>query len=193
MKRMKRIAALLLVLTMVLTLTTTAMAANKIKADMFVMLKRNATAYSAAKASKATKSVAMKGSTGYVNKVSGKYAKVVVNAYSGKTVFFKLADLQETTQDSILVAWVKGGDGMSSAVKGSVMSFSPEKKKVKATGNTTLRKGYSLSYKAGGDVKKGEVLKYLGYAGYDDRMVVWYKVRYKNNIRWISSLFSKLI
>lgn len=194
MKCMKKLFAAVLALALVLALTAPAMAAAKIKAGDYVELKRDATAYSAAKNSKATKNVAMKGSIAQVTKVSGKFAKVVVNPSSNKTVYFKTSDLKISTSGAsyIIVGWIKGGDGMSKAVDGSKMSYEPEKKKVKVTQTISLRKGYSLSHKTAGTVKKGKVLKYRGYVGFDDRGIMWFNVSYKNKSLWISSICAQL-
>ena len=200
---MKKLIATILVLTMVLALTATATAAAKLEAGQFVKLRRNAYAYTAAKASKITQSVAAKGSHAYVVKVVGNYVKVLVNSSSNKAVFFKASDVKPTTSPDdafVLVYWVKGGQGMSKPVKGSetaddgvFMISSPNMKTIKVTGKTTLRTGYSLSNKAVATVKKYAKLKYLRRYGIDDRGVMWYKVRYNKANRWISSYFAKVV
>ena len=188
---MKKFAAALLVLTMVLALASTAMAATKFAKDDWVVLKKNSTAYTAAKSSKATKNVAEKGSVAKVVKERGKFVKVIVNKKAGTTVYFKKSNLVPYTDKKdpyILVFWAKGGRGMSSDIDW-IDDYMPEMTKVKITGRTNLRKTPGLESKSQGVVKKGDVLKFKGKMGYDDRGVGWFKVSKNGKILWVSSHF----
>lgn len=76
MKTMKKLVAALLVLTMVLALTGTAMAGCKFKAGTWIKFIKNAYAYDAAKDSKKTSVVVRKGSRAVVLEVKGSFAKI---------------------------------------------------------------------------------------------------------------------
>lgn len=76
MKTMKKLVAALLVLTMVLALTGTAMAGCKFKAGTWIKFIKNAYAYDAAKDSKKTSVVVRKGSRALVLEVKGSFAKI---------------------------------------------------------------------------------------------------------------------
>ena len=187
---MKKILSVLLVLTMVLAFASTAMAATNYTAGDMIVLKRDANAYDAAKSSKKTKSVAAEGSTAAVVKQCGDYVQVVVN-WGGTTTYFRKCDvtLYYGTK-GISVIWNKGGKGMSTCIKDSIIDFMPQMTKVKVTGHTNLRKNPGMKFKSQGVVEKGDVLKYKGYIGIDDRMLVpWFKVRYKGKNLWISRAY----
>jgi len=76
MKTMKKLVAALLVLTMVLALTGTAMAGCKFKEGTWIKFIKNAYAYDAAKDSKKTSVVVRKGSWAKVLEVKGSFAKI---------------------------------------------------------------------------------------------------------------------
>jgi len=76
MKTMKKLVAALLVLTMVLALTGTAMAGCKFKKGTWVKFTKNAYAYDAAKDSKKTSTIVRKGSFACVLDVKGGFAKI---------------------------------------------------------------------------------------------------------------------
>jgi hypothetical protein len=187
---MKKVLSVLLVLTMVLAFASTAMAATNYTAGDMIVLKRDANAYDAAKSSKKTKSVAAEGSTALVVKQCGDYVQVVVN-WGGTTTYFRKCDvtLYYGTK-GISVIWNKGGKGMSTCIKDSIIDFMPQMTKVKVTGHTNLRKNPGMKFKSQGVVEKGDVLKYKGYIGIDDRLLVpWFKVRYKGKNLWISGAY----
>ena len=187
---MKRFIAAFLVLTMIFALSATAMAATQYAEGDWVVLRRDATAYSAAKSSKATGSVAERGSVAKVVKQNGEFVKVKValSKDSNKTTYFKKSDLKRYTGKSepmILIYWVKDGTGMSRSLDW-IDDYYPKMTKVRVTRTTDLRKTNGLEYKSRGVVEKGEVLEYLGKMGYDDRGVGWYKVRKGGKTLWIS-------
>ena len=189
---MKKILSMLLVLTMVLAFASTAMAATNYTAGDMIVLKRDANAYDAAKSSKKTKSVAAEGSTALVVKQCGDYVQVVVN-WGGTTTYFRKCDvtLYYGTK-GISVIWNKGGKGMSTCIKDSIIDFMPQMTKVKVTGHTNLRKNPGMKFKSQGVVKKGDVLKYKGQIGWDNRGFAWYKIRKDGKTLWISENFSTL-
>lgn len=194
---MKRIVAALLVLTMIFGLSATAMAASKsfVKGD-WVVLRRNATAYNAPKSSKATASVAEKGSVAKVVNQYGDFVKVKVTAQktSKITTYFRKSDLKRyngESDPSILVYWIRGGRGMSTSLDW-IIDYYPEMTKVKVTGHTNLRKTNGFELRSLGAVEKGDVLKYLGKMGYDDRGVGWLKVRKNGKTMWLSVHFASM-
>ena len=162
---MKKILSVLLVLTMVLAFASTAMAATNYTAGDMIVLKRDANAYDAAKSSKKTKSVAAEGSTALVVKQCGDYVQVVVN-WGGTTTYFRKCD----------VTLYYGTKGIS----------------VIWNGHTNLRKNPGMKFKSQGVVKKGDVLKYKGQIGWDNRGFAWYKIRKDGKTLWISENFSTL-
>ena len=186
---MKKLVSMLLVLTMVLAVATSAVAACDIKAGMWVKFKKDSAAYSAAKSSEKTKSVVQKGSVAYCDKICGKYARLIVNDYANTKAWFKADDLKETSQDWTKVVWAKGGKGMST--ERAVYSTDTRIKGlyVKVSGHTNLRKGPGMKCASQGVVEKGKLLKLTGRYGFDDRDVEWYEVCYKGKKLWVSYNF----
>ena len=192
MKNMKKLVAALLVMTMVVALATTAFAACKIKKGMYVEFKCDSAAYTAAKESKKTKSVVEKGSTALCNKVCGKFARLIVNEAAGTEAWFKTCDLKESDVESIWVFWAKGGKGMSTCRKGTIMKLPGLKgMKLIVTGHTNLRKNCGMKFKSQGVVEKCDKLKSTGYIGWDDRGVMWFQVCKGGKKLWVSSNFIK--
>ena len=189
---MKKFIAALLVLTMVLSLASAAMAACDIKAGMWVEFKCDSAAYTAAKSSKKTASEVQKGSIAWCEAVCGKYAKLLVNE-AGKTYrWFKTADLKESTVSYTLVIWAKGGKGMSTCTKARYFVKQLKDVKIKVTGHTNLRKNPGMKFKSQGVVEKCDMLKLTGRYGYDDRGVAWLEICKKGTKLWVSSMYVAL-
>ena len=196
MKNMKKIVAALLVLTMVMALAgTAAMAASRLEGK-FVVLTEDSNAYTAAKSSKKTASVAKEGSRGLCVDTCGSYAKVVVNMGDGTTAWFKKCDLDvDANQDLpvILFFWAKGGKGMSRCLKNTIdTNKALFHGKIKVTGHTNLRKNPGMKFKSQGVVEKCDKLKLTGRYGWDNRPVAWLEVCVKGKKLWVSSAFVKL-
>ena len=188
---MKKFVSMLLVLSMVLALCGTAFATAK--AGYYVYFKCDTNAYTAAKSSAKTKSVAAKGSYGYCDKICGKYARVIVNASANTKVWFKKCDLNVTDVEAITVVWAKGGKGMSTCRKWTIETNKRLfKGKIKVTGHTNLRKNCGMKFKSQGVVEKCDKLKLTGRYGYDDRGIAWLEVCYKGQKLWISSVYVEL-
>ena len=189
---MKKFIAALLVLTMMLSLASVAMAACDIKAGMWVEFKRDSAAYTAARSSKKTASEVRKGSTARCVAVCGKYAKLEVNKTAGTCRWFKTCDLKESEYSVTLVVWAKGGKGMSTCTK--VRYFVKELKgvKVRVTGHTNLRKNPGMKFKSQGVVEKCDRLKMTGNIGVDDRPYMWIEVCKDGKKLWLSSAFADL-
>lgn len=189
---MKKFVSVLLVLTMVLAVTATAVAACDIKAGMWVEFKKDSAAFTEAKSSKETKNVVAKGSSALCDKVCGKYARLIVNSASDIKRWFKVCDLKQATIEGLeRVIWAKGGKGMST--KGHVYGYDKNLKGryVKVSGHTNLRKTPSLHCASQGVVEKCTMLKLAGHTGFDDRGVEWFEVCYKGKKLWLSMWYIK--
>lgn len=185
---MKKFVSALLVLTMVLAIATTAVAACNIKAGMWVEFKKDSPAFTEAKSSKETKNVVREGSSAWCDKVCGKYARLIVNSTSNIKRWFKVADLKEASVKAEIVIWAKGGKGMSSKVSIYPVNDYLKGKYVKVSGHTNLRKTPSLHCASQGVVEKCTLLKLTGRTGFDDRAfsTMWYEVCYKGKKVWVS-------
>lgn len=189
---MKRFVAALLVLTMVMALAGSALAACDFKADSWVEFKKDSAAYNAAKSSKKTNNVVQKGSHAWCDKICGKYARLVVNVEAQTKRWFKVDDLKKASVENewTRVVWAKGGKGMSTYEKGTKF-YNPAIKGfyVKVSGHTNLRKSAGMKCKSQGVVEKGDLLKLTGYTGFDDRGVLWAEICRKSDKLWLSSNF----
>lgn len=68
------------------------------------------------------------------------------------------------------------------------------KKRVKATkGDTYVRRYPDRDSRDFGVLYQGDSLPFLNETEYDDRPVLWYKVKYNGQAGWVSSKFTKLI
>jgi len=187
---MKKFLSVLLVLTMVLAIAGSAMAACKFEKGDWVEFKRDANAYNAAKSSKKTNNVVAKGSHAQVKGVCGNYVKVRVNEASKIDKWFKAADLKTAPKDNrwTWVIWAKGGKGMSTRLWGIPITTNNYIKNcyVKTSGHANLRKTPSLNCKSQATLEKCVMLKLTGRIGIDDRIVSWYEVCYKGKKLWLS-------
>ncbi len=184
---MKKFVSVLLVLTMVLAVATTAVAACNIKARMWVEFKKDSPAFTAAKSSKETNNVVAKGSMALCDKICGKYARLIVNSASDIKRWFKVADLKEASvEGNERVIWAKGGKGMSSKTTIYPVDKHLKGKYVKVSGHTNLRKSPSLHCASQGVVEKDKMLKLAGRTGFDDRHVLWFEVCTKGKKLWLS-------
>ena len=189
---MKKLISMLLVLTMTLALASTAMAACNLERYDWVEFVKDANFYTAAKASKKTNNVVKAGSVAQVERVCGDYVRLIVNADAMTMCWFKSSALKEITSNRMThVVWAKGGKGMSTSV--SMERIEGIKGYyVKVTGHTNLRSFPGLERKSQGVVEKGDVLKYKGQIGWDNRGFAWYKIRKDGKTLWISENFSTL-
>lgn len=65
--------------------------------------------------------------------------------------------------------------------------------RVKATGDVYVRRHPDKDSADLGVLYKGETAAYLGEKRWDDRDVMWYKVRHNGNTGWVSSRYAKLV
>ena len=194
---MKKLVSMLLVLTMVLALAGTAMAACKITKNTWVFFEKDANAYTAARASKKGNSVVQKGSHAWYDKVCGDYARVIVNVADNTKRWFKVSALKEYEEadeyTQTYIVWAKGGHGMSESVDSTKVS-GLKGMYVKVTGHTNLRKDAGMECKSQGVVEKCTLLKCTGKVGYDNRyqgIYNWIQVNHKCKKLWVSSYFVK--
>ena len=215
MKNVKKLIAALLVLTMVLALASTAVAACKIKVGDCVKFTKNTVAYKC-KGGKATSMVVRKGSYALVKRVCGDWVELYLDILDDSvTRWFKTDNLKVSANGkkiadgaylSIYVVYSEGGVGKSSELlvfddKDSTDEFdyndiriSPDcYKHVKATSKVWLHKECSLKKNYGVALHKDEKVKYRRKWGYDTRFVMFYGVKYKGKCLWVSSEYSKLV
>ena len=217
---MKKLVAALLVLTMVLALTGSAMAGCKFSIHQYVKFNKNAYAYTEPKNSKKTNdpaTIVSKGSIGAVEGISGDWVLVRLTPYgtggnftcptNGLTCWtgwFKAGDLKASkaaalTAD-VLVRFSNGGVGLSKPLykdyykdEGAYRISDNCYKHVKATSKVWLHYTPSLSNSYGKALKKDQKVKYRRVWSLDDRIVPFYGVRYEGKCLWVSSLYTKLV
>ena len=215
MNNVKKLIAALLVLTMVLALTGSAMASCKIKEGDCVKFTKNTVAYKC-KDGKATDTIVRKGSYALVKRVCGNWVELYLDILDDSvTRWFKTDNLKvsdkgmkmgEDIYFTIYVVYSNGGVGMSSellvmkdADADDDMDFdhyriSPDcYKHVKATSKVWLHKESSLKKNYGVALHKDDKVKYRRVYGYDSRFVLFYGVKYKGKCLWVSSEYSKLV
>lgn len=165
------------------------MADSAIKKGMTVIFKKDSAAYTAPTSSKKTFDIVRKGSRAMCDKVSGSYARLIVNEESNIKRWFKTSDLEETDKWSKVV-WVMGGKDMTDV---SYRSYEPRFKGlfVKVTALTYLRKTPSMHGNIQGIIQKNVKLKLTGYRGIDDMNVNWLGVYHNGKKRFVCSEFLK--
>ena len=65
--------------------------------------------------------------------------------------------------------------------------------KITAPESVNVRKHPSLKSRIIGYLNHGDKVTYDGATQYDDRGVLWYRVRFNNTIGWVSSKYSKKV
>lgn len=197
---MKKLVSILVLLSMVLALCSTAMASSKIHVYDYVKFTGNAYGYEKA-GSKKTDLIIKKGSCAYVYAVSsnGKWVKISVDWYADTNgdleyMWFSTDHLKVLGDDDTYMPLIfaSGGSGRSYQID-KAHTFAPKgASRVKATGKVNIRKTASLSGKSLGVLHKGESLKYLKKVSLDSRGLVFFKVRYNGKNAWVSSIYTKL-
>ena len=194
---MKKFVSVLLVLTMVLALAGTAMAACKIEKG-WVVFTKDANSYNAARASKKTNNVVQKGSIAWCDRVCGDYARLIVNEKEQTKRWFKCSALKNVEEGVTYVVWAKGGRKMSESEDKITWIEGIKGLYVKVIGHTNLRKNPGLECKSQGVVEKCDLLKVTGYIGRDDRlhgysgMYNWIQVCKKGKKLWVDTSFVKM-
>lgn len=215
MNNLKKLIAALLVLTMVLALTGSAMAACKFKEWDCVKFTKNSTAYKT-KGGKATDTIVRKGSCALVKQVCGNWAELYLDYDFELTRWFKAGNLKlaqgKKLHEALLPIYViysQGGTGMSSKIEDFVWQdqdepddeldflcyrISPDcMKHVKAKASTWLHKEPSLKKNYGKALHKGDKVAYRRVYSFDSRFVMFYGVKYKGKCLWVSEGYTKLV
>jgi hypothetical protein len=220
MKTMKKLVAALLVLTMVLALTGTAMAGCKFSIHEYVKFTCNAVAYSEPSSRKDTDTIVSKGSIGCVEGVVGNWVRVRLTPYGTDgnftcpdfgtcwTGWFKAGDLKSSVaavNGDVLVRFSNGGVGLSKPRYRDTTGFYYFKdegatrisddcyRKVKATAKVWLHYTPSLSDSFGKALHKDQKVNYRRRYSFDDRGVMFYGVWKSGKCLWVSSLYTKLV
>lgn len=201
---MKKLIAALLVLTMVLALTGSAMAASICIGD-YVKFTKNAYAYEKPHSYNRAKDpevIVSKTSVGQVvDKCNGYYkirvTPIIDGAYYAcwfKSGDVKLSNPVDATLDGVAVRFSNGGNGFSKPLLGLVKDdINTDKCHVKATGKVWMHKTPSLSNSYGKALHKDDVVKYRHLIGFDTRGVGFYGIRYDGKCLFVSSGYSKLV
>ena len=220
---MKKLVAALLVLTMVLALTGSAMASCDFELHQYVNFTKNSYAYTEPKSSKKTNdpaTIVRRGSIGAVEGVSGDYVLVRLSRYKYTGIegedwnfycpvadaycwaaWFKADTLKlngkgivpSQKTGDVLITYSNGGVGLSKAEAGATVVDLCCYDHIKATSKVWLHKTYSLSKNYGKALKKNQKVKYRHIVGYDDRGMPFYGVRYDGKCLWVSSAYSKRV
>ena len=180
MKTLMKIVAAMLIAVMLLS--TVAFA------ESFVKFTSNGIGYKKAGSGK-TGIIIKKGSVAVVEKKGDAWTRVTLD--QNTSLWFK-NDCLKKTKDSGAIIYAAGGKGKSNVYEGAEPeSYKKSCKKVLASGKCNIRKEPCLSGKSLGTLKKGKALKYLGVRRVDSRGVYWYKVDFKGNTAWVSSVYTK--
>ncbi len=203
---MKKLIAALLVLTMVLALTGSAMAASICVHD-YVKFTKNSYGYDAPHSYKRTSDpevIVHKGSIGEVVAKKNGYYRIRLTPYtnadgSAYALWFKKGDVKLSKASAItgdvLVIFSNGGNGFSKPVAGSVVkdTINTNKCHVKATAKVWMHYTPSLSNSYGKALHKDDKVKYRHVIGMDTRGVPFYGIRYSGKNLFVSSAYSKLV
>ena len=202
MKNLKKFIAALLVLSMLLAVSVSALAKAKIEEDAGAVFTGTAWGYKQAKLGTRSKIAICKDSLVQVSKVSkdGKWAKVLVDPDNDTLLWFQtkyLAHYSEVDEEDMKpIRFAAGGtdhsdeDDEAQEIK---YKTSYKKVQVKKGKRTNVRKTASLKGKTLGVVRSGQKIKYLGVRKMDLRGVFFYKVKYNGKTAWISSEYTKLV
>ena len=199
---MKKLVAALLVLTMVLALTGSAMASSICVGD-YVKFTKNSYAYNAPHSYKRTSDpevIIRKNSVGEVVAKKNGYYRIrltpYVNGYA-YALWFKKGDvkLSKPVAGDVLVIFSNGGNGYSKPVAGSIVkdTINTNKCHVKATAKVWMHYTPSLSNSYGKALHKDDKVKYRHVIGFDTRGVGFYGIRYSGKNLFVSSAYSKLV
>ena len=202
---MKKLIAALLVLTMVLALTGSAMAASICVGD-YVKFTKNSYGYDAPHSYKRTSDpevIVHKGSIGEVVAKKNGYYQIRMTPYTNGTAYvlwFKKGDVKLSKASAItgdvFVHFSNGGNGFSKpdTYIGIVKDTgNPGKCHVKATAKVWMHYTPSLSNSYGKALHKDDKVKYRHVIGMDTRGVPFYGIRYSGKNLFVSSAYSKLV
>ena len=217
MKIVRKLTAALLVLSLVLAVTCTAMAASKWDKYQIVKFTKNTVAYKT-KGGKATSTIVRKGSYAQVKRDCGNWVQLYLTLDETVTRWFKKSNLKTCSQGKysktlgiylpVYVMYSQGGVGLSYTDKALVLDdadpvdetdwnnyrISPDcMKHVKATASVWMHKESSLKKNYGRALHKGDKVTYRRKWGFDSRFVIFYGIKYHGKCLWVSSVYSKLV
>ena len=220
MKTMKKLVAVLLVLTLALALTGTAMAACKFKEGDHLKFTKNTNVYSAPRDRSKTDTIIHKGSWAKVICTSGsKWVKLQLNFMDkSKTGWFRIDNLKVISDPKkywkdvnfknpqgqiiadfgmvdIYVTYSKLGKGMSSETAHYYIDDVTADcyDHVKADATVWMHKVAALQKKVVPALHKGDKLKYRFRVGIDSRGIWFYGIRKNGKDLWVSAQYSHLV
>ena len=220
MKTMKKLVAVLLVLTLALALTGTAMAACKFKEGDHLKFTKNTNVYSAPRDRSKTDTIIHKGSWAKVICTSGsKWVKLQLNFMDkSKTGWFRIDNLKVISDPKkywkdvnfknpeggviadfgtvdIYVTYSKLGKGMSSETAHYYIDdVTPDcYDHVKADATVWMHKVAALQKKVVPALHKGDKVKYRFRVGIDNRGIWFYGIRRNGKDLWVSAQYSHLV
>ncbi len=220
---MKRTVSVLLVLTMVLTmllsLTSTAVASCKFKEDDRIEFVRNTAVYKNHRDGSKTDTVVRKGSISVVKSTCGdKWVELYLDPFDeANTGWFKVDNLKKTDRyievragkmvwgSYVFICYSSGGAGKSSTYlgpwndsgkwlsDGGYRISTDDYRHVKANASVWLHREPSLKKSYGRALRKGDKVKYLRQWALDSRLVPFLRVKYQGKCLWVSMQYSKIV
>ena len=216
---MKKTVSVLLVLTMLLALTSTAVASCKFKGDDRIEFVRNTVVYKDHDDGSKTGAVVRKGSVSVVKSTCGdKWVELYLEPIDdAKTGWFKVNDLKKTDRyvevragnmvwkSYVFICYSSGGAGKSSAYlgpwndsgkwlsDGGYRISTNTYQHVKARASVWLHREPSLKKSYGKALHKGDKVKYLRQWALDSRLVPFLRVRYQGKCLWVSMQYTEIV
>lgn len=219
MKTVKKLVAALLVLTLVLALTGSAMAGCKFKVGDRVEFTKNTALYDDHHDSDKTDTIVRKGSFSVVKSTCGdKWVELYLDPSDlTNTKWFKTDNLKKTDKYAevragnkiwttyVLICYSNGGVGKSGAYlgpwadtgewlsEGGYRISVDDYKHVKANAKVWLHREPSLKKSYGKALHKDEKVAYRRVWALDSRVVPFLGVRYEGKCLWVSMLYTEIV
>lgn len=216
---MKKIVSALLVLTLFLAMTGTAMASHRFQKNDRVAFAGNTVAYRSHDKSSRTGTIVRRGSLSVVKSTYGdKWVELYLDANdAANTRWFRTDSLKKTKKyvevrtgkalwmTDIFICYSSGGAAQSSAwlgpwddsgkwlSDGGYRISTDRYRHVKAKGSVWLHKEPSLKKNCGRALRKGEKVTYLRQWALDSRLVPFLRVSYKGKRLWVSMQYAKIV
>ena len=216
---MKKTVSVLLVLTMLLALTSTAVASCKFKENDRIEFVRNTVAYKNHRDGSKTGTVVRKGSVSVVKSTCGdKWVELYLDSFDeANTGWFKVNNLKKTDRyvevhagnmvwkPYIFICYSSGGADKSSAYlgpwndsgkwlsDGGYRISTDAYQHVKARASVWLHREPSLKKSYGKALHKGDKVKYLRQWALDSRLVPFLRVRYQGKCLWVSMQYTGIV
>ena len=216
---MKKTISVLLVLTLLLSLASTAVASCKFKENDGIEFVRNTAVYKNHNDGSKTGAVVRKGSISGVKSTFGdKWVELYLDSLDAtNTGWFKVNDLKKTDryvkiragnmawESGIFICYSSGGAGKSSAYlgpwkdsgkwlsDGGYRISTSTYQHVKAKASVWLYRDPSLKKPFGRALRKGEKVKYLRQWALDSRLVPFLHVKYQGKSLWVSMQYAEIV